>query len=359
MPSRPARTRTRPTGRRGAGAVVLAVTAALLVAACGGGDDGADDAGGGTGAAPDRVTLQLDWVPNTNHTGFYVAQERGFYAEAGIDLEILPYAETPAEVAVGSGMADTGISFQDATTVAVAQGQPIVSVLALLQTAPDAIGVRADNAAITRPRDLDGKVYAGFGLPSEAPRIRAMIRNDGGTGDFTTVNLNTSAYEAVYDGSADFTIPFVTWQGVEAELSDRPLKLFRFTDYGIPDWYGVILIASSSFLTDRPDVAKRFVQATVRGFEFAAQQPAGAADILIEANADTFSNPELVRRSAQLLADAYYLDADGRFGTQTAEQWLGYTQFLFDNGALTDADGNPVDAPPSAEQLFTDALRSS
>jgi ABC-type nitrate/sulfonate/bicarbonate transport system substrate-binding protein len=172
------------------------------------------------------------------------------------------------------------------------------------------------------------------------------------------VNLNTSAYEAVYDGSADFTIPFVTWQGVEAELSDRPLKLFRFTDYGIPDWYGVILISNKGWITEEPDLARRFVQATVRGFEDAAKDPAGTAKILIDANADTFSNTELVERSAQLLADEYFLDADGRFGTQTAEMWEGYTQFLFDGGALTDADGNALASPPSAVELFTDGLRS-
>ncbi len=331
-------------------AIVAAAGLLAGAAACGGDDRSGDDRGA------DRVTLQLDWVPNTNHIGFYVAEAEGYYVEAGIDLEILPYAEAPAEVLVSSGQADTGISFQDALTVAVAQGQPLKSVLAILQTAPDAIGVRADRDDIQRPRDLDGKIYAGFGLPSEAPRIRAMIVNDGGRGEFTVVNLNTSAYEAVYDGTADFTIPFLTWQGVEAELSNRPLKVFRFQDYGIPDWYGVVLIASDRFLAERPDVARRFVQATVRGFELAAREPARAARLLIEANRTTFTNPELVTRSAELLARDYLLDDQGRFGTQTAAMWEGYTRFLFEAGALLDADGDPLDAPPPPERLYTDEL---
>src|SRR5262249_22699956 len=79
------------------------------------------------------VRLALDWTPNTDHTGFYVAQANGWYRDAGVDLKILPYGTTAPEALIAAGQTDCGISFQDALTFAAAGGAPIVSVMAILQ----------------------------------------------------------------------------------------------------------------------------------------------------------------------------------------------------------------------------------
>ena len=148
-------------------------------------------------AEPAAVRLALDWTPNTNHTGFFVARAKGWYAEAAIDLRVLPYGSATPEVLLAAHQADCGISFQDSMTFAVSAGADIVSVAAILQRTASAIGVLADGP-IQRPRDLDGKTYAGFGYPNEAPTLRAVIQADGGTGDFTTAMLDAAAYEALY-----------------------------------------------------------------------------------------------------------------------------------------------------------------
>ncbi len=143
------------------------------------------------------VRLALDWTPNTDHTAFYVSIADGAYAAAGVDLQILPYASTTPEALMTAGQAECGVSFQDALTFAVAAGAPIVSVAAILQKTASAIAVLADSGIAT-PRDLDGKVYAGFGYPNEIPTLKTVIKADGGTGTFTTVTLDTAAYEALY-----------------------------------------------------------------------------------------------------------------------------------------------------------------
>jgi ABC-type nitrate/sulfonate/bicarbonate transport system substrate-binding protein len=104
---------------------------------------------------PSTVRLALDWTPNTDHTGFFVARHRGGYAAAGINLQILPYATSAPETLLAAHQAECGISFQDSLTFAVAAGADIVSVAAILQRTASAIGVLADSP-ITRPRDLDG-----------------------------------------------------------------------------------------------------------------------------------------------------------------------------------------------------------
>ena len=307
---------------------------------------------------PEPVRLALDWTPNTDHTGFFVAQAKGWYRDAAVDLKVLPYSNTVPETLMGSGQADCGISFQDSMTFAVAAGVKINSVMAILQHTASAIAVLADSG-ITRPRQLDGKTYAGFGYPNEDPTLKAVIKADGGTGTFKTVTLDSTAYEALYARKADFTIPFTAWEGVEATERHIDLRYFKFQDYGFPDFYQVVLACSNDWLAAHPDLAKRFVGATIRGFAYAVSNPDDAAAILIAQNPGVFdANPALPLDSARFLASGgYYVDASGMVGHQTLEEWTAYSKFLYDQGLLTGADGKPLTAPLDYASLFTNELQ--
>ncbi len=308
-------------------------------------------------AGPARpVRLALDWTPNTNHTGFFVAQAKDWYRDAGVDLQVLPYSSATPEALIAAGQAECGISFQDAMTFAAAAGAPIVSVMAILQHTAQEIAV-LDSSAIKRPRDLDGKTYAGFGYPNEDPTLKAVIKADGGKGDFTTVTLDTAAYEALYAKRADFVITFSAWEGIEAGQRGIPLRTFAFTDYGFPDFYQVVLACDRRWLDREPDLAKAFVSASARGFEFAADHPDDAAAILVAQNPGVFDgSPDLPAASQRFLADGGYLrDAQGIVGRQTLERWQGYSGFLYDQGLLADANGKPLAAPPDYAGLFSNA----
>ena len=303
------------------------------------------------------VSLALSWTPNTDYTGVYVAQQKGYYAAHGIDLTILPYASTAPETLVASGAADFGFSYQAGVTYARAAGQDVVSVFAPDQKGTYAIGVAADRADITRPRDLDGKVYAGFGTPDELPLLRTIIRNDGGKGEFTNVTLDTTAYEAVNSGTADFTIPVATWDAVQAKAAGKPMKLFALTDYGFPDQYSVLIVTSGAYLTSNPDVARRFVAATQQGYAFAVADPAAGAQAMVDADPASFPNPELVVASERMLVDGgYRTDASGTVGTQQLERWKAYGEFLFRNKLLADATGAPLSVEPDWATYFTNEL---
>jgi ABC-type nitrate/sulfonate/bicarbonate transport system substrate-binding protein len=300
------------------------------------------------------VRLALDWTPNTNHVGFYVARSRGLYEAVGIDLEILPYATSTPETLLAAHQAECGISFQDSLTFAVAQGADIVSVAAILQRTASAIGVLADGP-IQRPRDLDGKIYAGFGYANEVPTIKAVIEADGGTGDFTVATLDSAAYEALYNKKADFTIPFTAWEGVEADLRGIDLRYFRFADYGFPEFYQVVLACDRAWLDRAPEAARRFVGATVLGFEAALADPAAAAEILLAENPGVFdANKELPKASLDFLVEGKYLvDGQGEFGRQRLDRWQAYSEFLYREGLLADADGKPLTTPLEYASLFT------
>ncbi len=300
------------------------------------------------------VRLALDWTPNTNHTGFYVAAANGWYEEAGVDLQILPYATSTPESLIAAGQAECGISFQDALTFASAAGAPIVSVMAILQHTAQEIAV-LESSNIRRPRDLDGKTYAGFGYPNEVPTVQAVIEDDGGTGDFKSVTLDTAAYDALYAERADFAITFTAWEGIEAAERGIRLRTFAFDDYGFPDFYQVVLACDSRWLDAEPDLARAFVAATVRGFAFGADQPDDAAAILIAENPGVFDgNPTLPAVSQRFLADGGFLrDEDGDIGRQMLARWEGYSGFLYDQGLLVGPDGKPLTEAPDYAALFT------
>jgi ABC-type nitrate/sulfonate/bicarbonate transport system substrate-binding protein len=305
-------------------------------------------------ASPATVRVALDWTPNTNHTGFFVAEHAGWYADAGITLRILPYSGTLPETLVGAHQAECGISFQDSMTFAVAAGVKVKSVMAILQRTASQIAV-LESSTIERPRDLDGRVYGGFGYANEVPTIKFVIQHDGGKGEFKNVVIDTAAYEALYAKRVDFTIPFTAWEGVEADLRGIKLRYFAFTDYGFPEFYQVVLACDPDWLAREPDAARRFVAATVRGFELAARDPDAAAQMLIDENPGAFAaNPELPKASAEFLAtNGYYVDESGRVGPQTLERWQGYSGFLYDQGLLVDAAGKALTTPPDYAALFT------
>ena len=305
-------------------------------------------------AEPATVRLALDWTPNTNHLGFYVAQAKGWYEQAGIKLDVLPYGGTAPEAILAAHQAECGISFQDSMTFAAAAGAKIVSVMAILQHTAQDIAVLA-SSDISRPKQLDGRTYAGFGYPNEVPTLQAVIKADGGKGTFDTVTLDTAAYEALYNKRSDFVITFSAWEGIEAAQRGIDLRTFTFTDHGFPDFYQVVLACDADWLAAHPAAARAFVGATVTGFQFANQNPDEAADILVAQNPGVFDgNPELPKASARYLAEHNLLvDEQGMAGTQTLERWSGYSGFLYDQGLLTDASGAALTTPPDYATLFT------
>jgi ABC-type nitrate/sulfonate/bicarbonate transport system substrate-binding protein len=316
----------------------------LLSAACGGSDEDGD-----------RVSVQLDWTPNTNHIGIYVALAKGWYKEAGIDVDVLPYTDAGnADAIVANGNADFGVSFAPSVVFSRAAGLDLVSVAAVLQSSVTELAV-LDSSDIRRPRDFDGRVYAGFGLPFEEPQIKTVIKADGGRGEFETATLSTAAYEALYNKRADFTEIYTTWEGIEADIRGIKLRTFRYDAYGVPDFYGVVLVAKQSKLKEKGDVYRRFLEVTRRGYEYAAQQPAEASQAFIDyLPKGTFPEPEMVRRSTQQLAKVY-LPASGRWGDQAASKWDTYARWLIGQGVVVDASNKPVTTLPGPA-LFTNEL---
>ena len=196
-------------------------------------------------AAAQKITVALDWTANTNHIGLFVARDKGFYRDAGLDVEILPYGDTGAGTLVANRVADFGISGSLGLFTQKSAGADLKAVYAVVQSETGRVVFNADRAAIKGPKNLDGLTYGGFGSAWENALISTIIRHDGGKGIFETVTLGTSAYEALANGAVDFTLEVSTWEGVEAELKGLKQRSFRYADYGVPDEHTTLIVSST------------------------------------------------------------------------------------------------------------------
>jgi ABC-type nitrate/sulfonate/bicarbonate transport system substrate-binding protein len=323
---------------------LIAGTVVLLATAC----------GGGGGSKSDTVTVQLDWTPNTNHIGVYLAQSKGWYKDAGIKVKVLPYNDTNPDTVVANGKADVGISFPANVIFSRAAGLDLVSVAAVLQKSVTELAV-LDSSDIKRPRDFDGRVYAGFGLPFEEPQIKAVIKADGGKGEFQTATLSTAAYEALYNKRADFTEIYTTWEGVEADIRGIKLRTFRYENFGVPDFPGVVLVARREAVTRRAEILRRFLDATRKGFEYAAKEPdQPGKDFIAALPKGTFPEPEMVLRSSKTLAPIF-VDSSGNWGENSSAKWDAYSKFLLAQNIVMDDKKRVVKELPGGP-LYTNEL---
>lgn len=289
-------------------------------------------------------TFAMDWTPNTNHTGIYVALQKGWYKDQGIDMKILPYSDSaPSDVLVATNKADAGVGFTESIVSDAGAGSDVVSLASIIAHNTSVIAVRKDSG-ITSPAQLDGKTFGGFGAPYEKAVMKQVIQNAGGEGDFKVVTVNTSPLEALKSGAVDFVWVFSGWEGIQAKHEGLQLQTFKQTDYGMPDYYTPNIISSPATINSKPGLLKRFMAATAKGYEYARKHPEESARILINSTpAGTFPDQPLVYESQRYLSPRYQ-DKGLAWGVQEESFWRLYPQFMLDKKTVVDASGKPVES---------------
>ena len=305
---------------------LLAVLSASLLAACAGEGE------------LEKVSLALDWYPNSNHAGFYMALERGYYKAEGMDVKIYVPAN-PEDVlkTVGAGRDDFGVSYQAEVLLARGEGVPVKSVAALVQHPLNSIMVLQESG-ITRPRDLRGKKVGVTGIPFEEALFSAMLEYDGiSVNAVTLVNVGFNLAPALMLGDVDAIVgAYWTHESILMEMQDYPITVLRMEEWGVPDFYELVVAASDDTVSKRADLVQRFLWATARGFADALADPQAAVDVLVDANPET--DRDLEAQGIELLAPLWTED-DVTFGVQTTERWESLAQWMKDRGLLRqDAD---------------------
>jgi ABC-type nitrate/sulfonate/bicarbonate transport system substrate-binding protein len=280
------------------------------------------------------VTLMLDWVPNTNHTGIFVAEANGYFEDAGLDVRIIQPGEVYPEAAVIGGSADFGISFQEQVTLARADNVPIVSIAAVLQHNTSGFASLVE-LNVTSPKDFEGLRYGAYGNPFETPTLKVLMECAGG--DFDRLEIVNTGYAdplaLLAEKKTDLAWIFYAWQAFQAEQQGIDINVVMMKDWFdcIPDYYTPVVITSENTISNRPDVVRAFAGALSRGYEFAVQNPDDAADLLIAAVPEL--DPELVKASQNWISQYYQAEAP-RWGEQKESIWQGYSDWMVENGIL-------------------------
>lgn len=327
--------------KRRIAAAICSAALALCLAACSGGQaakDAAAPASSGTGDAPEtgsgelrEVTLVLDWTPNTNHTGFYVAQAEGYFEEAGLKVNIIQPPEDGAVMMVASGNAEFCVDFQDylAPVFASADTYPVTSVAALIQHNTSGI-ISLKEDGIDTPKGLEGKNYATWELPTEQAMIKNIVEADGG--DYSKVHLIPEYITDVASAlqhDIDAVWIYYAWDGIATERAGLDTNMIYFRDITPEfDYYSPVIVANTDFLAAEPDTARAFLAACKKGYAFAEEKPEEAAKILCEQVPEL--DLEMVTESQKWLADQYTADAE-RWGYIDPARWDAFYSWLQEN----------------------------
>lgn len=287
----------------------------------------------------DKITIVLDWTPNTNHTGIFVAQANGYFEEAGLNVEIVQPPEGGAESLVASGKAQFGVSFQDTLAPAFVGDDaiPVTAVAAIIQHNTSGIISRKGEGMDT-PKGLEGKKYATWDLDVEKETIRDVMKADGGNFDLVELIPSTVTDEvsALKSGSVDAIWIFYAWAGIACQTAGLETDYFEFADINpVFDYYTPIIIGNNAWLDENPETAKAFLEALSKGYTYAVENPKVAADILMDAAPELKSNSELVYASQEYLASEYIADAP-KWGEFDPDRWATFYNWLNEKKLLED-----------------------
>ncbi|MED9947077.1 MAG: ABC transporter substrate-binding protein [Peptacetobacter hiranonis] len=291
----------------------------------------------------EKVTVVLDWTPNTNHTGLYTALENGYYKDQGLDVEIVQPPEGGAASLVASGKADFGISYQEEVTYAKTSDDPlpIKAIAAVIQHNSSGFASPKDKN-IKTPKDFEGKIYGGWGSESETAAIKAVMEKTGADFDKVTIaDIGQDDFFTATTNSVDFAWIYEGWDVVQAKLKGFDLNFIPMNQFDKRlDYYTPVIISNETLLSDNPELAKKFMKATTEGYQFAIDNPEEAAKILVKHAPEI--DEELAIESQKFLASKYKDDAP-RWGEMKDEVWNNYTAFLKEYG-LINKDLKPEDA---------------
>ena len=282
------------------------------------------------------VSIALDWFPWANHSGLFVAKERGYFKEQGLDVNIyVPGDPSTVLQTVAAGRDDFGISYQPEVLIAREQGIKVVSIMAMVQHPLNSIMTLKDSG-INTPMDLKGQKVGSPGVPSDDALIDTMLRNDGLTiEDVEMVNVGYDLVPALLSRSVDAIVgAYWVHESISATNQGYELNIMKMEEHGVPDYYELVIITSEDKIAEEPEIVQKFVNGVARGYQDAIEDPIDAVALLKRLKPETdlaIENP-----GVELLAPLWTTD-EGIFGSQESGRWEKFAEWMKTTGRLSDA----------------------
>jgi len=298
-----------------------------VLAACG--EKSEDDS-----SASDKLSLTLDFYPNPDHAGIYLAQKRGYFRDAGLDLEINSPTDPAAPIKeVAAGRADLAISYEPEVLLARDQGLDVVAVAALVDTPLTSL-IWLGDSGIGGINDLRGKTIATAGIPYQDAYLAAILDRVGlTTGDVETVNVGLGLLPALLSGRVDAMLGgFRNIEGVDLRLRGRNPVVTPVDQLGVPPYDELVLVAQGERLESDSESLRLFIAALERGTAAAVADPAAASQALAEAAPGV--EPNVLSAEIEATVPILAGREDRPFGYMDAEKWRAFIAWMRDNGLI-------------------------
>jgi putative hydroxymethylpyrimidine transport system substrate-binding protein len=324
-------------------ALLIALLALVLgLAACG---EKSEDTSGET----QPVSLTLDFYPNPDHAGIYMAQKLGYFEEAGLDVSINSPADPSAPLKqVAAGRSDLAISYEPELALAHEQGLDVVAVAAIVNQ-PLTSMIWLAKSGIKGVGDLKGKTIAYAGIPYQEAFLKTILaRVKLSLSDVKAVNVGFGLLPALVGGSAQAMLGgYSNVEGVDLRERGKAPVITPVDQLGVPTYDELVLVANRKQLEEEPEKIRLFIAALARGTTAAAERPNEAAEAILEAN-DALE-PKLTK--AEVEATLPLLNPSvppGQpFGYMDPEEWGTFVGWMRDNEL--------IEALPTASELLTNA----
>lgn len=277
-----------------------------------------------------QVIVVLDWYPNTNHTGLYVALDKGYFAEEGLSVSIIEPAKLSAEQMVAMNHAHFGVSFQEFVTFARAEGLPIVSIAAIVQHNTSGFAW-LKSSGISSPKDWEGKTYGAWGTEVEEAILKTIAKKFGI--DWNKIRMQTVGQLDFVTGLRqrvfDFQWVFYGWEVIAAKLAGLEVEFLALKDIDeVFDYYTPVLITSERLIQQSPELVRKFLKAVSRGYLHAIKNPEESAKILLKHAPEL--DEKLVLESQRFLSSKYWEDSP-RWGWQDERVWRRFYEWMREN----------------------------
>jgi NitT/TauT family transport system substrate-binding protein len=309
--------------QRMAAAVVL--LSATILAAC---------SGVAPTPEPTRVTVQLNWLHSVEFAGYYVAEQKGYYAEEGLAVTLLPGGKgIDPTIEVLDGRADFGQASGMALIVRRAQQEPLVAIAAPFRKTPRAVMALA-GSGVAGPKDLARKkigLYSAYLDSVSVLQLLAMLRQmDVDRGRITFTPIEDYGVGSLSSGAMDAVYCQVTDGVVAARLEGHEMNIILLEDYGVHD-YPNAMFTTERMINEKPEVVGRFVRATLKGYQYAIENPGEAVQITLRYNGDLNEKQQIASMHAQTpLIDT----GDAPVGQMDGRVWKSAQDVLLEQGFL-------------------------
>ena len=277
-----------------------------------------------------KVSLALDWYPNSNHAGIFYAKDKGYFLDGDLDVEVYTPSD-PSSIlqTVASGRDQFGISYQPDLLLARSEGVPVVAISSIVRTPLNSI-MTLKKSGISDPSKLKGKTIGYPGIPLNIGILQSILEGQGLTiNDVNLVDVGFDLVPALLSSRVDAVIgAFWSHESILIELEGEGVNILKFQDWGIPEYHELVLVTSEKYLYENKEIVESFVKSFRKGFEGSIESNSESMESLISAYPEV--NVELETKGIKLLVPLWIESMN----SNNMESWHKFGDWMKEKGLI-------------------------